>query len=58
VHVSVEKRLHIITFGPKPHSTNFVTVFFITASLLMFCNLTIVISDVTEMKADNYSPIL
>jgi hypothetical protein len=31
VHVIVEKRLHIITFGTKSHSAGFVAIFF-------FCN--------------------
>ena len=30
----IQKHLHIITFGPKSHSADFFTLFFVTASLL------------------------
>ena len=54
MHVIVEKHLHSITFGPKSHSADFVIIFFsVTARLLIFSNLTLFMSDVTELKADN-----
>jgi hypothetical protein len=54
LHVIVEEHLHIITFGPKSHSADFFTIFFfVTAGLLIFYKITMVMSYITELRAEN-----